>query len=45
MMESAPTATFVVTQPEFLLQFLIIPLDDPAVFGKAHQFDQRHIGR
>jgi hypothetical protein len=40
MMKATPTASFVVTQTEFLLQFLIIPLDNPAVFGHVHQFDK-----
>src|SRR5262245_48746483 len=34
MMKAAP---FVVAQAEFLLQFLIIPFDDPAVFGQVRQ--------
>ena len=33
MMESAPVATFEMPQAQFLFQLLIIPLDDPAVFG------------
>src|SRR5580700_3892234 len=37
VVESAPVATFKVPQPQFLLQFLIVPFDDPAVFG---HFDQ-----
>ena len=45
MMEAAPTASFVVAQAEFLLQFLIVPFDDPAVFGQMHQFNQGDIGR
>ena len=45
MMKPMPAASFVVTQTEFLLQFLIVPLDDPAMFGQVHQFDQRDIGR
>ena len=40
MMEAAPSTSFVVAQPKFLLQFLIIPFDDPAVFGQVHQFPQ-----
>ena len=43
MMEAAPTASFVVTQAEFLLQFLIIPFDNPAMFGQMHQFLQGNI--
>ena len=37
MVEASPVATFKVPQSQFLLQFLIIPLDDPAVLG---HFDQ-----
>ena len=45
MMEAAPTASFVVAQPEFLLQFLIIPFDDPAMFGQMNEFYQGGVGR
>ena len=45
MMKAAPTASFVVAQAEFLLQFLVIPFDDPAMFGQLHQFLQGSIGR
>ena len=45
MVKASPAASFVVTQSEFLLQFLIVPLDDPTMFGQMHQFDQRQIGR
>ena len=41
MMKSPPTASFVVAQAEFLLQFLVIPFDDPAMFGQVHEFHQR----
>src|SRR5580704_7924303 len=37
VVESAPVATLKVPQPQFLLQFLVVPFDDPAVFG---HFDQ-----
>jgi len=45
MMKPTPAASFVVAQTEFLLQFLIVSLDDPAMFRQVHQFDQRGIGR
>jgi len=45
MMKATPAASFVVTQTEFLLQFLIVPLDHPAMFGQVHQCDQRGIHR
>src|SRR5580658_11220124 len=37
MVESAPVTAFKVSQPQLLLQFLVIPFDDPAVFGHLHQ--------
>jgi hypothetical protein len=43
MMKTPPSPSFVVTQAEFLFQFLIVPLDDPAMFGHVHEFDQRGI--
>jgi hypothetical protein len=38
VMKPAPVAAFKVSQPQLLLQLLVIPFDDPAVFG---HFDQR----
>src|SRR3954468_17911628 len=38
MMETTPVAPFKMPKPEFLLQFLVIPFDDPAVFRHLHQF-------
>src|ERR1039457_5062244 len=37
MIEPAPVTAFKVAQPELLFQFLIIPFDDPAVFGHLDQ--------
>src|SRR5580693_7654723 len=37
VVEPAPVAAFKVPRPQLLFQFLIVPLDDPAVFG---HFDQ-----
>ena len=45
MMKAAPAASFVVAQPEFLLQLLIIPFDDPPMFGQVHQFPETHVRR
>jgi len=45
MMKATPTTSFVVTQTEFLLKFLVVPLDDPAMFGQVHQLNQRGIRR
>src|SRR4051794_36740774 len=45
MMKASPTASFVMAQAEFLLQFLIIPFDDPAMFGQVDEFHYRDIVR
>src|ERR1700724_1560545 len=37
MVQPAPVATFKMPQPQFLFQLLIIPFDDPAVFGHLDQ--------
>src|SRR6476619_6408176 len=44
MMKAAPSASFIVAEPEFLLQFLIVALDPPAQFGEIDEIPQRHIG-
>ena len=45
MVETAPAAAFTVPQPEFLLQFLVIPLKDPAVLRCLDEFPQLGVGR
>jgi hypothetical protein len=37
VVKSAPTPAFIMAQPQLLLEFLVVALDDPAVFGKLHQ--------
>ena len=37
MMKAPPTTAFKMSQAQLLFQFLIVPLDDPALFGQAHQ--------
>src|ERR1019366_10809938 len=37
VMESAPAAAFIVIQPDFVLEFLKIPLDAPADFDQPDQ--------
>lgn len=37
MMEAAPAAPLVMAEPEFLLQFLVIPLDAPAQLGEIDE--------
>src|SRR5216683_3343517 len=45
VMPSAPTATLIVIQSEFLFELLIILLDFPARFGHLHQAPQGVVGR
>src|SRR5690349_22350014 len=40
MMKAAPAPPFVMVEPQFLLEILIIPLDPPAQFGPVNQIDQ-----
>ena len=37
MVKSAPTSSFIVAQSQFLLEFLVIALNNPAMFGHPHQ--------
>ena len=41
MMKAAPAPSFVMIEPEFLLEVLVIPLDPPAQLGHVDQIDQR----
>src|ERR1700733_8304705 len=48
VMEAAPSAAFVVTKPDLLLEFLIVALDAPAHLGKIDkptEADVRRQGR
>jgi len=45
MVKTAPTPSFIVTQSQLLLEFLIIAFDDPAVFRYFHQRLQRGLLR
>ena len=45
MVEPSPAPAFVVPESEFLLQFLVVLFDDPALFGKRHQLLQLCTGR
>jgi hypothetical protein len=40
MVKAALTPSFIVARSEFLFQFLVVPLDDPAVLGQAHQIGE-----
>jgi hypothetical protein len=44
MVEPAPASTFIVAKSQFLLQFLVVSFDDPAMFGQAHQIGKRGVG-
>lgn len=37
MVKAAPAAPFVVVEPEFLLEFLVVALDAPALMGDRDQ--------
>ncbi len=45
MMEASPTSPFIVTQPQFLFQVLIVPLDARAHVRFGHQVVQRDVVR
>ncbi len=45
MMEAAPAASLKVTEPDLLLQLLIIALDAPAQFGEIDQTGEANILR
>jgi hypothetical protein len=38
VVKASPSSSFVVAQPQFLLEFLIVAFDDPAMLGHPHQF-------
>lgn len=40
MVKPAPASPFIMTQPEFLLEFFVVALDDPTMFGQAHQISK-----
>ena len=45
MMKSAPASPFIMTETQFLLQFLVVPLNNPAVFGDLYQILQLRLRR
>src|SRR3954462_6379812 len=40
MMKAAPAPSFIMIEPQFLLEVLVIPLNPPAQFGHVNQIDQ-----
>src|SRR6478672_11467238 len=40
MMKAAPATSFIMVEPEFLLEILVIPFNPPAQFGHVNQIDQ-----
>ena len=44
VVEPAPVTAFKVPQPQLLFQLLIIPFDDPAVFGHLDQSFELGVG-
>ncbi|CAD6561396.1 hypothetical protein LMG28727_07422 [Paraburkholderia kirstenboschensis] len=45
VMKSAPPSTFVVPQPQFLLQILVVPFNAPAHMCGRHELRQAGVGR
>jgi hypothetical protein len=45
MMKSSPAATFVMSQSQFLPEFFVVSLDDPAMLGYFCQLSGWGIGR
>jgi hypothetical protein len=43
MVKTAPASSFIMSQSEFLLQFLVVALHDPTMFGQSHQISKLHI--
>ena len=43
MVKAAPASSFIMAPVEFLLQFFVITLDDPALLGQAHQIGKRGV--
>jgi len=43
MVKTAPASSFIMSQSEFLLQFLVVALDDPTMFGQSHQISKLHV--
>src|SRR3989442_313555 len=41
MVEATPSASFIVPEPDLLLEFLIVALDPPAQFGDVDQIAER----
>ena len=44
MMKAAPASTFVVSQSQLLFEFLVVPLNDPALLGQLDQVSHRGLG-
>jgi hypothetical protein len=45
MMKSPPASSFIVIEPEFILELLKIPLDSPADLGKRNEFAELDLFR
>ena len=41
VVKATPSAAFEVSQPQFLLEFLVVSFNDPSLFGQSQQFAQR----
>ena len=45
MVEPSPVAALEVPEPEFLLEFFIVPFDNPPMFGDLDESFERGVGR
>src|SRR3984885_15933138 len=45
MMEAAPSAPFVVPEPDLLLEFLIVPFDAPTQLGEVDELAEADVRR
>ena len=43
-MKAAPTSAFVMTEADFLFEFLVVALDAPAPFCLGDECGERHVG-
>jgi len=41
---AAPATALIVVEPDFLFQFLVVPLDPPSALGGGHQIPERGVG-
>jgi hypothetical protein len=45
MVKSAPASPFTMSEPQLSLEFFVVALDYPTLFGQAHQFPELGFSR